>query len=77
MSLLNHGYNATGISHGAYMTFVRDENNLAKNHLEYYFANPCIVKFGTVYTNIRNIQLGPVISLPINILWGWEIKYLI
>lgn len=75
LSLLNHGYNAMGISHGASMTFVRDNKSLAENHLEYYFSNPDSVKFGAGYTNIRNIQLGPAISLPINILWGWETKY--
>ncbi len=75
MSLLNHGYNAMGVSHGASITFVRDAKNLAENHLEYYFSNPDSVKFGIGYTNIRNIQLGPALNLPINILWGWETKY--
>lgn len=74
VSLLNHGYNAMGVSQGASITFVRDKKNLAENHLDYYFANPDSVNFGIGYTNIRSIQLGPTISLPINILWGWETK---
>ncbi|MBP9187051.1 MAG: OmpA family protein [Bacteroidia bacterium] len=74
VSLLNHSYNSMGMSQGVSMTFVRDENHLAENHLEYYFANPDSVKWGAGYTNIRSIQLGPTISIPLNILWGWETK---
>lgn len=73
--LLNSSYNVSGMSHGAFITFVRDKRNLAENQLEFYFSNPDSVKFGAGYTNLRNVQLKPVISLPINLLYGVELKY--
>lgn len=75
ISLLNHGYEVKGISQGVSVTFVRDAKNLAENHLEYYFNNPNGIDWGAGYTNIRNIQLKPLVKLPLNILWGWEVKY--
>ena len=75
IGLLNSSYNASGMSQGAFITLVRDKKNLAENQFEFYFSNPDSVKFGAGYTNLRNIQLKPIITLPINLLYGVELKY--
>lgn len=75
ISLLNSSYNSSGMSTGAAISFVRDKTSLVEHQLEYYFSNPDSIKMGIGYTNLRNIQLKPVIGLPVNLLWGWEFKY--
>lgn len=75
VGLLNSSYNASGMSHGAFITLVRNKPNLAENQFEYYFSNPDSIKFGAGYTNLRSLQLKPLITLPINLLYGVELKY--
>lgn len=74
-SLLNHGYKSMGVSNGVALSFVRDRGDLAENHFEFYFANPDSIKWGAGYMNLRNIQLRPSLKIPVNILWGVDIKY--
>jgi len=72
--ILNSSYASLGSSQGAYIIFVNKEK-LHENHLEYYFQNPDKVKFGVGYTKYNMIRLKPTFGIPVNLIWGWELKY--
>ncbi|NUM32213.1 MAG: OmpA family protein [Bacteroidetes bacterium] len=73
IGLLNHKYKSMGNSQGVDVFFV--SKNLFENHFQYFFANADTVKFGAGYTGIGVIQLKPLISLPLNLIYGLDLKF--
>jgi outer membrane protein OmpA-like peptidoglycan-associated protein len=72
--ILNSNYASLGSSNGAYIILVNKEK-LHENHLEYFYQNPDKVKFGIGYTKYNMIRLKPTFGIPVNLIWGWELKY--
>lgn len=73
-SLINHQYETMGNSQGVDVFFV-GKNSLFENHFQYFFFNQDTVKFGAGYTGIGVIQLKPLISLPLNLIYGLDLKF--
>ncbi|MCC6722193.1 MAG: OmpA family protein [Bacteroidia bacterium] len=72
-SLINHRYKSMGGAQGVDVFFVSE--NLFENHFQYYFINQDTVKYGAGYMGIANTQLKPILSLPLNIIWGLDLKF--
>lgn len=73
-SLINHSYESMGNSQGVDVFFV-GKNSLFENHFQYFFLNQDTVSFGAGYTGLGMTQLKPILSLPLNIVWGLDLKF--
>lgn len=72
--LTNHNYSSMGSSQGAYINLV-NKRKLNENYFEYYYANPTLIKWGAGYTHLHMWKLKEKTGLPLNIIWGLDMKY--